>query len=221
MSKSLQERILSAGILAPLVLALIWTGGVIFNILVVITAIIMAFEWCSIIYSQEGDAEYSNKWVILGTIYISIFASSLIYLRDIDGGFGNILYLVLIVWATDIAAYFSGRYIGGPKIAVKISPNKTWAGLIGGMIAAGLVSSVASFLIDDANLILYFIIGTFLAVFAQVGDFFESWLKRKFAVKDSGSIIPGHGGVMDRVDGLVTVSALLAILALIRGGALF
>ncbi len=151
-------------------------------------------------------------------MYVSVFASSLLLLRNIEDGFDLVLFMLLLVWSTDIAAYFSGKLIGGPKIWVKVSPNKTWAGLLGGMAAAGIIGGIAHFVFDVQNFIIMFIGGALMAVLAQVGDFFESGLKRKFGVKDSGNIIPGHGGVMDRMDGFVTVSTVFAFLVLINGG---
>ncbi len=121
------------------------------------------------------------------------------------------LGVIAVVIATDTGAYFSGRAIGGPKIAPRISPSKTWAGLAGGMVAAGLVSA-STFVWNTGELVMRpmlfiaFAIGAALAVLAQVGDFFESWLKRKAGVKDSSKLIPGHGGVFDRVDGLLPVA---------------
>lgn len=122
-----------------------------------------------------------------------------------------VLGVVAVVIAVDVGAYFSGRTIGGPKIAPKISPSKTWAGLLGGMLAAGLVSGgIFAWNTGSAELrvmlFIAFAIGAVLAVLAQAGDFFESWLKRSAGVKDSSNLIPGHGGVFDRVDGLLPVA---------------
>ena len=115
-----------------------------------------------------------------------------------------VFWLLAVVWATDIGAYFAGRGIGGPKLAPSISPNKTWAGLIGGALSAGLVGTLAAGLTDsDATLLV--VGGMILAVVAQGGDLLESWCKRHFGVKDSSHIIPGHGGILDRVDGLLAV----------------
>jgi len=128
-----------------------------------------------------------------------------------------VLGVVAVVIAVDVGAYFSGRTIGGPKIAPKISPSKTWAGLLGGMLAAGLVSAgVFAWNTGSAELrvmlFIAFSIGAVLAVLAQAGDFFESWLKRSAGVKDSSNLIPGHGGVFDRVDGLLPVAIVSGIL---------
>lgn len=148
-----------------------------------------------------------------GLLYASLPAIALIWLRGLDDGLMLVLWAMAIVWATDIFAYFTGRAIGGPKIWPAISPNKTWAGLIGGMTAAALVSMLigdqAAWGYPNTTLLL---VGAGLAITAQIGDFFESGLKRKARVKDSGKIFPGHGGVMDRVDGLIPVVCVVALL---------
>ena len=144
-----------------------------------------------------------------GVLYAAWPSLALVHLRFLPDGIVLALWTLAIVWATDIGAYFAGRTIGGPKLAPLLSPNKTWAGLIGGMIAAlavgfglavwfGLPLRLASF----AGL---------LAVAAQGGDLFESWLKRRAGVKDSGRILPGHGGAMDRLDGVVPVACIVAL----------
>jgi phosphatidate cytidylyltransferase len=120
-----------------------------------------------------------------------------------------VLGLIGIVVATDVGAYFAGRTLGGPKIAPSISPSKTWSGLIGGMLAASLFAVALAMRVSPVfsmeELVLAILFGAFLAVVAQAGDFFESWMKRKAGVKDSGAMIPGHGGVLDRIDGLIPV----------------
>ncbi|MFZ5704004.1 MAG: phosphatidate cytidylyltransferase [Pseudomonadota bacterium] len=152
-----------------------------------------------------------------GILYAVFPAVALIYLREQPGqGFALALWTLVIVWATDIGAYFAGRAIGGPKIAPSISPSKTWAGLAGGMVGA-LVCGAA--IASASGLATPFLIaGAPLAVAAQVGDFFESWLKRRSGVKDSGTLLPGHGGVLDRLDGVVPVALLVA--AGVAGGIL-
>ncbi|WP_165321530.1 phosphatidate cytidylyltransferase [Rhizorhabdus phycosphaerae] len=152
-----------------------------------------------------------------GILYAVFPAVALIYLREQPGqGFALALWTLVIVWATDIGAYFAGRAIGGPKIAPSISPSKTWAGLAGGMVGA-LVCGAA--IASASGLAAPFLIaGAPLAVAAQVGDFFESWLKRRSGVKDSGTLLPGHGGILDRLDGVVPVALLVA--AGVAGGIL-
>lgn len=148
----------------------------------------------------------------LGLVYAALSAVALAGVRgDNVSGLAAILFLFAIVWATDIAAYFVGRAIGGPKLAPAISPGKTWSGAVGGAsggVLAGLaVASVAGFA-GIATLLLALV----LSAVSQVGDLFESAVKRRFGAKDSGAIIPGHGGVMDRVDGLVAAAIALYLL---------
>jgi phosphatidate cytidylyltransferase len=147
-----------------------------------------------------------------GVAYAGLPALALLAIRaDPDIGFGLTLWTMAVVWATDIGAYFSGRRFGGLKLAPKISPGKTWAGLLGGMLAAGLVgAALAIYLVPARNACFW--LGFPLAVAAQLGDLFESWLKRRVGVKDSGHWIPGHGGVLDRLDGLVPVVLLVALM---------
>ncbi len=146
-----------------------------------------------------------TAWIGLGGLYIGIACLSFLWLRTVPAGGRDLVFWILaVVWATDIGAYFAGRGIGGPKLAPRISPNKTWAGLIGGAFAAGLVGVAAAGLIGRDTLLLV-LGGIVLAVIAQGGDLLESWCKRRFGVKDSSHIIPGHGGILDRVDGLLAV----------------
>ena len=150
----------------------------------------------------------------LGLAYAGTASIALLFLREQPHGFGLALWTLGLVWATDIGAYFAGRMIGGPKLAPTISPNKTWAGLIGGVIAAGIVGAVVAALADlPASA---FFIAAPLAVVAQGGDLLESWMKRRAGVKDSGGLFPGHGGVLDRLDGALPV--LIIVAALIANG---
>ncbi len=149
-------------------------------------------------------------------LYVGIPVFALIWLRARpDDGLLLAFWALSLVWATDIGAYFAGRAIGGPKIAPSISPNKTWAGLGGGIVATLLLGYLLHrFAGLSAKLVM---ISPLLTVIAQVGDFFESWMKRRAGVKDSGSLLPGHGGVLDRLDGLVTsapVSAMFVAMGL-------
>lgn len=148
----------------------------------------------------------------LGIFYAGLPALSILYLRGTDSGLLIVFWTLALVWATDIGAYFSGRAIGGPKLAPTFSPNKTWAGLIGGVIVTALFSFTLHVYFQlPFRLVLLSIP---LAVLAQMGDLFESQMKRKAGVKDSGTIFPGHGGVMDRLDGLIPVAPVVAIIIL-------
>jgi phosphatidate cytidylyltransferase len=126
--------------------------------------------------------------------------------------------VLLVVWATDIGVYFAGRAIGGPKLWPRVSPKKTWAGAIGGFVASLLVA-IGFSTSDLGKTLPLVILAAMLSVAAQLGDLFESAIKRRFGVKDSGHIIPGHGGVMDRLDGFVAAIVLAAIFGVLRGGA--
>lgn len=150
----------------------------------------------------------------VGALYVGLPILALLWLRGQENGLLLAFWALGLVWATDIGAFFAGRAIGGPKIAPAISPNKTWAGLMGGVLAALLLGWVLMrFAGLPATLAM---LSPVLAVAAQVGDFYESWLKRQAGVKDSGRLLPGHGGVLDRLDGVVT-SAPLAALFVLQG----
>ncbi|MES2338450.1 MAG: phosphatidate cytidylyltransferase [Pseudomonadota bacterium] len=146
-----------------------------------------------------------------GAIYVGLPVLALLLLRaQPNTGLLLAFWAMALVWATDIGAYFSGRTIGGPKIAPAISPSKTWAGLVGGVIAATIFAFALHIW---AGLPFRLVMWTpLLACVAQGGDFFESWLKRRAGVKDSGTLLPGHGGVLDRLDGLVPVAPIAALL---------
>jgi phosphatidate cytidylyltransferase len=155
-------------------------------------------------------------WSYVGVPYVTVAVLSLVLLRNHSAwGIHAIMWLMFVVWATDSFAYFAGRIIGGPKLAPRWSPKKTWAGLIGGMVGAAAISGVyAAFYAPNIWPLL--LVAAILAALAQVGDIFESALKRHFNVKDSGYLIPGHGGVMDRVDGLVFAGAGAAAIGFAR-----
>jgi phosphatidate cytidylyltransferase len=151
-----------------------------------------------------------NLWFASGAIYIGLPVTALLWLREQDAGLLLAFWGLSLVWATDIGAYFAGRTFGGPKIAPRISPNKTWSGLMGGMAGALLLGlCLATFAGLPMRLAMA---SPALAILAQTGDFLESWMKRRAGVKDSGSLIPGHGGVLDRLDGVVTALPIAALL---------
>lgn len=153
-----------------------------------------------------------------GPIYIGLPAVALMLLRA-EFGFGATLWVFVLVWATDIGAYAFGRTIGGPKLMPRVSPNKTWAGLGGGMFCAAMVGVAGLGIADLAQVPwpILALLGAVLAVIAQLGDLFESAIKRRVGAKDSSRLIPGHGGLLDRVDGLLTAApAALAVLMSLR-----
>lgn len=145
-----------------------------------------------------------------GAIYVGLPVLALLMVRNRDNGLVLAFWAMGLVWATDIGAFFAGRTIGGPKLMPRVSPNKTWAGLVGGVI---LATGFAFAMHVWAGLPFRMVMATpVLAVLAQGGDLYESWLKRRAGVKDSGNILPGHGGVLDRLDGLVPVAVVAALL---------
>ncbi|MGZ8997731.1 MAG: phosphatidate cytidylyltransferase [Allosphingosinicella sp.] len=147
-----------------------------------------------------------------GFVYVAVPAFCLLVFSWVY--FGLVFWVLIVTWATDIFAYFSGRSIGGPKLAPRISPNKTWAGLIGGMAGAGLLGWGAAVLFDLGQPFVW--LGAPMGLIAQAGDLYESWEKRRAGVKDSGKLLPGHGGVLDRLDGLLAV--VVATMAVLIAG---
>lgn len=158
-------------------------------------------------------SERLREWTGAGALYAGLPAVALVWLRgDPELGRITIAWLFFIVWATDTGAYAFGRLIGGPKLMPAVSPKKTWAGLIGGMLCSALVGWGVAVWAELPGIVWVAIGSALLAIVAQAGDLTESWVKRKFGVKDSSNIIPGHGGVLDRVDGLLTVAVAVALM---------
>ncbi|MBP1849947.1 phosphatidate cytidylyltransferase [Rhizobium halophytocola] len=155
-------------------------------------------------------------WLPGGIAYAGLSAVSLAAIRGDDAvGFSAMIFVFVIVWATDILAYFVGRAIGGPKLAPRISPGKTWSGAIGGTIAGVIGGLLVALTIFQTVSVWNVAVALLLSVSSQIGDLFESFIKRRFGVKDSSRLIPGHGGVMDRVDGLVFACFAAFFLAII------
>jgi phosphatidate cytidylyltransferase len=161
----------------------------------------------------------AGKWVAAGIPYAGAVGIAPIVLRfDAEFGFIAILFVFAVVWSTDIGAYFVGRMVGGPKLAPRMSPKKTWSGCIGGTFGGIMAAMLVVQFSGIGGIAAAGLIGFTLSVAAQAGDLFESALKRRFGVKDSGTLIPGHGGLMDRVDGFVVAVALACVIGLLRGG---
>ena len=158
--------------------------------------------------------------LLLGTLYIAPALLALLWLRTGDGI--DMLLVLLIVWATDIGAYLAGRWFGGRKLAPSISPGKTWSGAAGGivgaaLVAAGMIASLGHAIGGTPSILLFVLVCLLLSVVAQAGDLMESAIKRKFGVKDSGWLVPGHGGLFDRLDGVLAAAPAAAALALALG----
>lgn len=155
----------------------------------------------------------------LGVLYIGLAGIALIELRhDTEAGRHNVLFLFLVVWASDIGAYMAGRAFGGPKLWRAVSPNKTWSGAAGGLLAAILVALGAALVFTPgASVVAVVAVATLLGVASQAGDLLESAIKRHFDVKDSSRLIPGHGGLLDRLDGVLAAAPVAALLSFALG----
>lgn len=244
----LRTRIVSALIMAPLALGIVWLGSPFFDGLVAVAGLVMIWEWDRICRGRFGAtgrvsavaiaaailmaphypipalavvwiatlaaAAFSRSgWLAMGTLYIGLPLVSLVWMRA-EAGAGTVFWLLLVVWATDTGGYLFGRTIGGPRLAPRISPKKTWAGLIGGMLCAAIVGGALAYVLGVSDWGKLAALAAVFAVVAQIGDLFESSVKRRFDVKDSSQIIPGHGGLLDRVDGLIAVAPVVALMVL-------
>ena len=196
-------RSLAGLVLIVLALGAAYLGGYVFAVFVALAAVMIFYEWRRLV------AGWGFGWKLAGFAYALIPALALLWIRDrAPQGLELLLWVFIVTWTTDIGAYFAGRAIGGPKLAPAISPNKTIAGLVGGMISAGLAGYAWAELAGLSGALFW--LAPLFAVAAQLGDLFESGLKRKAGVKDSGNWLPGHGGALDRLDGLVVVATLAA-----------
>ena len=260
----LRLRVLSALVLVPVALIVIWIGGVVFAACVAGISVIAAWElgrmldkkayglrfWLAAIGSVVAIISLVLYGPVFGTvaglavisilavgslsgdlkigvtpgtlaipvIYVALPTLSLVALRLSEpGGLSAAALVFITVWATDIGAYFAGRRIGGPKLAPAISPGKTWSGAIGGLVAA-FVAGIALAMVVGVSASFAGLVAVGLSVASQCGDLFESALKRRAGVKDSSQLIPGHGGVLDRVDGLLFASVAAFVIGSMHGG---
>ena len=217
-------RTASAVVMIAVAGSALWLGGYWWTAFVAAVALGVLWEWFQLVAKFSRNRAALMVWAVFGVAYIGIAALALEVLRntypEINLAGGIVALPICGVILTDVGAYFAGRTIGGPKIAPSISPSKTWSGLFGGMIAAALfLGWVASWSWDvesmpasGRDVAIGAVAGVLLAIIAQAGDFYESWMKRRAGVKDSGKLIPGHGGLFDRVDGLLAVSFVLGLL---------
>lgn len=209
----------------------LWLGGWYYASLVGLVAVGVLHEWRKLAFAITPSPAKRTAWMIGGVIYIGLAVAILVVMRFVGDAVGLLANgaIIGVTVVIDICAYAFGRMIGGPKIAAAISPSKTWAGLMGAMLGAAgvLMIAIVSWPGNaDLDMPWYAVaipgaVGAGLAIVAQAGDFFESWMKRRAGVKDSGTLLPGHGGLFDRVDGLIPVaivagSGLLALLASTR-----
>ena len=202
-------RAASAEVMIAVAGLAIWAGGLVFTAFAAAVALGVLWEWNRLAGMIAQSGAERVLWLLAGIVYVGAAVAALVLLREFDHGMLLVGGLIALVAAIDIGAYAAGRTFGGPKIAPSISPSKTWAGLIGAAVAASLVFVFVLAPIVETRFMsgLGMLIagGIATAVIAQAGDFFESWLKRRAGVKDSSQLIPGHGGLFDRVDGLLAV----------------
>lgn len=259
LSHALGMRVLSALVLAVPVLASVYVGSPVFELVISAAALAMAWEWyrmcapgapavaaaalgatlvASIAAAGLAQIESSlsvlgigavvvfivsrrQVWLGAGVFYIGLPCIAMIWLRnDPATGRETMFWLLGLVWASDIGAYAFGRLIGGPKLAPAVSPNKTWAGLFGAVICAGLVGVATAAILELEESWRLAVISAILGATAQAGDLLESWIKRRFGVKDAGRLIPGHGGFLDRADALIAAVVITALITAIGKGSM-
>ena len=209
-ANNLTLRVASAVVMAPLALLAAYLGGWVFALFWAAAAFAVLWEWTALV---KGPL-----WIVAGIFYAGIlFAAPVILRGDAELGLLAILLLFAIVWTTDILGYFAGRAFGGPKLWPAVSPKKTWSGALAGTLGAVIVGvAVAHWFGAFGGAIAA--VALLLSVTAQLGDLLESWIKRKFGAKDASHLIPGHGGVMDRLDGFWAAAFVGCLIGLARGG---
>jgi phosphatidate cytidylyltransferase len=169
----------------------------------------MAERW-----RHRRELDHPALGLAAGILYIGLAGLALIELRhDTEAGRQNVLFLFLVVWASDIGAYAAGRTLGGPKLAPAISPSKTWSGAAGGLLASVVVGVAAAMAMAPGSVWRAALVAALLGLATQAGDLLESWIKRRYHRKDSSGLIPGHGGVLDRLDGLLAAAPVAALLS--------
>ena len=208
---NLALRIFSAIVLAPVAIYVAYLGGWVFAIFWGLAAGAVLWEWLKLV-SGGG-------WIVAGIFYAgALLAAPLILRNDAELGFLAMILLFAIVWTTDIFGYFAGRAFGGPKLMPAVSPKKTWSGALAGTLGAMIMAVLVASAFGHFNLVAIATLALMLSVVSQLGDLLESWIKRHFGAKDASQLIPGHGGVMDRLDGFWAAALVACLVGLLRGG---
>ncbi|HVZ15384.1 MAG TPA: phosphatidate cytidylyltransferase, partial [Bauldia sp.] len=197
--------------------------GVVFTLTLIaaILAIAAGAEWIGLTVLAAGivvAAATLNTWRPVGLLYAAMLGVGLMLMRLTELGLPAVLIVLAVVWATDTGAFFAGRAIGGPKLLPAVSPKKTWAGAIGGLLVGIIVGVVVALLAGVRISPILVLICVLLSAASQIGDLFESWVKRRFGAKDASNLVPGHGGLMDRVDGLAVASGVAVVVGWLHGG---
>jgi phosphatidate cytidylyltransferase len=219
---NLALRIASSAVMAPVTISIAWLGSWPFVLFWTIAACVVLWEWTMLVRASTQRAQSYGAfiaWMLAGLAYAAVLLIGPVMLRrDPEWGFTAILFLFAVVWVTDIAAYFAGRALGGPKLWPAVSPKKTWSGAVGGTLGA-LVAGLAILKLMGLGISPVLVIVTIgLSVVSQAGDLLESSIKRHFGAKDASHLIPGHGGLMDRLDGFLTAVLAAVMVGLLRGG---
>lgn len=210
-SRNLALRVVSAAVLAPVAVFAAYVGGWPFALFWGAAAACVLWEWMKLV---SGPV-----WIVAGVGYAGVMlAAPLILRHDPDLGLFAIFFLFVIVWTTDILGYFAGRAFGGPKLWPAVSPKKTWSGAIAGTLGAMTFAVLLAIQFGGLNRVTIAVIALFLSVMAQLGDLLESRIKRVFGAKDASQLIPGHGGVMDRLDGFWAATLAACVIGVLRGG---
>jgi phosphatidate cytidylyltransferase len=220
-ARNFSLRVVSAVVLAPIALVSTYVGGWLFVIFCATAAAAILWEWTSLVAAWRGrnSAGSTLLWGAGGVIYAgTTFVSPVLLRRDPVWGLTALLFLFAIVWATDILAYLVGRAVGGPLLWPRVSPNKTWAGAIGGSVGGVAAGTLVAYASGGTNPLMAGVLALILSIVAQSGDLFESGVKRRFGVKDASNLIPGHGGVMDRLDGFLFAATVAVVIGLVRQG---
>jgi phosphatidate cytidylyltransferase len=227
---NLTLRVASAAVLAPVAVATAYWGGWPFIAFWALASIGVFWEWIELVLKQTPARDLPRAiaaslmdnrrlWVAGGLVYAgAAFFGPVLLRRDTEYGFSALMFLFAVVWATDILAYFTGRAFGGPLLWARVSPKKTWSGALGGLIGAGAAGIAVAYGSGIGNLAAIAILALLLSVLSQAGDLFESAVKRRFAAKDASGLIPGHGGVMDRLDGFMVAALAAAVIGIVRQG---
>jgi phosphatidate cytidylyltransferase len=218
--RDLWLRVVSSLVLAPLAIAAAYVGGAWFIGFWLFAAAGVLWEWMALVATARSLSGAARAgWIALGALYAgAMLAAPLVIRADSGLGFVAMVFLFAVVWATDIAAYFAGRLAGGRKLWPAVSPNKTWSGAVAGAVAATVAGLAVAAVAGIGPPAAIAVLGFVLSIAAQFGDLFESALKRSFGVKDASHAIPGHGGLMDRLDGFVAAAAAAAVVGAMRGG---
>ncbi|HZL40257.1 MAG TPA: CDP-archaeol synthase [Pseudolabrys sp.] len=209
-ASNLALRVASASVMAPLALLTAYLGGWAFAVFWAAAAIAVLCEWVMLVTGPV--------WIIAGIGYAGVLLAAPLVLRSGEFGFLALLILFVVVWTTDVLGYFAGRAFGGPKLMPAVSPKKTWSGAVVGTLGAMIVAVLLAESFGSFSVGAIALVALLLSVVAQLGDLFESWIKRQFGAKDASQLIPGHGGVMDRLDGFWAAAFVGCLIGLLRGG---